>query len=43
VADEPYIVDTPLPDHPVDDDLPWYIGPELEKALEEAADNFNKR
>lgn len=39
VADEPYIkVD--IPDFPPDDDLPYYIGPELEKMLEkERRDN----
>ena len=46
VADEPYNI-MPTVDHPPDDDLPWYIGPELEAALEkervEAAENFNRR
>ena len=39
VADDPYI------DFPPDDPLPFYISPELERALAEtnAADNFNKR
>jgi hypothetical protein len=49
VADEPYIVENPLPDHPIDDegDLPWYIGEELAKILDEQAqveaETFNKR
>lgn len=46
VADEPYI-EEPLPDHPPDDDLPWYNGEELAKILDEQAQNeteaFNKR
>lgn len=38
VADEPYITENS--DFPPDDDLPYYIGPELEKALEkERRDN----
>ena len=39
VADEPYIVEEskPLPDHPADDDLPWYISDE------EHDDYFKKR
>jgi hypothetical protein len=39
VADEPYI------DFPPDDPLPYYISPELERALAETneADAFNKR
>lgn len=51
VADEPYAptpIDPAELQHPLDDDeLPWYIGPELEKVLAEAeknaADNFNRR
>lgn len=48
VSDEPYIdLDPNSVDHPPDDDLPWYIGPELEKILEQAQrdaeDTFNKR
>lgn len=47
VADEPYITADPNTiDHPPEDDLPWYIGPELEKALAEFEtndDTFNKR
>jgi hypothetical protein len=31
VADEPYIVEESLPDFPLDDDLPWYIGDEEEE------------
>lgn len=37
VADEPYAVDTSNLDHPLDDDeLPWYVGEELEKVMDEA-------
>ena len=38
VADEPYIVeeDKPLPDHPLDDDLPWYVSDDYD-------DYFKKR
>ena len=48
VADEPYIdIDPAELEFPVEDDLPWYIGPELEKALAETensvADTFNRR
>lgn len=48
VADEPYAsIDPAELEFPVEDDLPWYIGPELEKALEQTradtSDNFNKR
>lgn len=46
VADEPYIADTYVEPHlPEDDDIPFYIGPELERALAETAENdtFNKR
>ena len=41
VADEPYIVDEipNIPDHPPEDDLPWYIGDELD----EAAEMFKRR
>lgn len=44
VADEPYI-DILQTDFPPDDDLPWYIGDELEKVLAEADsdDAFAKR
>ena len=37
VADEPYIVDESvidIPNHPPEDDLPWYIGDELEREIE---------
>lgn len=40
VADEPYIVVDPAElEFPVDDDLPYYFGPELETMLEKPADN----
>ena len=48
VADEPYItVDPAELEFPVDDDLPWYIGPELDRILAENEatidDAFKKR
>jgi hypothetical protein len=50
VSDDPYVkaIDPAELQHPLDDDeLPWYIGPELEKALAEAEqsriDSFNRR
>ena len=46
VADEPYItLDPSTIDYPPDEDIPWYIGEELEKALAETDENdaFNKR
>lgn len=48
VADEPYVaLDPSTVDHPPDDDVPWYIGEELEKALAQAQadaeETFNRR
>ena len=46
VADEPYhIIDPAELEHPLeDDDLPWYIGPELARILDtQLDDTFNKR
>lgn len=44
VADEPYI-DISAIDYPPDDDLPWYVSDELERALAETRDDdtFSKR
>lgn len=41
VADEPYITDD-IPDFPPDEDLPYYIGPELEEAIEKAKRNAER-
>lgn len=38
---EHFVADDALPDHPLDDDLPWYIGEELDQALQAAA--FDRR
>ena len=43
VAEEPY--PSPGIDYPPDDDLPWYVGDELERALAETEsdETFSKR
>ena len=41
VADEPYIV-LDIPDFPPDDDLPYYVGPELDAMLEKACNDMQR-